>query len=106
MEAQLDDPEVVAWALAQPEPTGPGRPALQDFTPELEALTNIIDQLGQVTNAVLVAGGRKPLSIKPFRRPLTGIERARAQREKQRHLSLVDEVKAAQERWKRQREEG
>lgn len=93
--------------LSQPEPSAPSRPDLQDFTPELEALTNIIDALGQVTNAVLVAGGRKPLSIKPFRRPLTGIERARTQREKQRHLSLVDEVKTAQERWEKNlREEG
>lgn len=105
MQAQLDDPSVAEWILQQPE-AGPYRPQVQEFTPEMAALYDIADRLGEVMAAVLVAGDRKAPKIRPMPRPVTAVERARARKETERHLSLVDEVLEAQKRWEANRREG
>lgn len=100
MEARLDDPEVAALVAAQPEKESRRRPALRDFTPEVATLYDICDRLGEVVAAVIAAAGEKPPKIQPLLRPITGVERARIAVEKQKHLDLVDDVMAAQARWK------
>ena len=99
MEARLNDPEVVEAVLAagdQDRP--PARPALSEFTPELSMLTNMVDRLSELIAIMVKVNGGKS-SVTPMPRPLTGIDRALLLREEQHHLDLVDEVRAAQERW-------
>lgn len=102
MEAQLNDPDVAEWIAAQPEKPGSGRPALRDFTPEVASLYDVVDRLGEVVAAIIASAGGKPPAVTPLPRPRTGIEKARARKARERHLSLVEEVKQAQERWAEQ----
>jgi hypothetical protein len=99
VEAQAQDPEHAAWLLKQPP--GPDRgPAVSDFTPDHAMLVEIRDGLAElIAVTVAVAPGNKYRAPTPSKRPSTALTRARAAASKARHLSLVDEVKAAQERW-------
>lgn len=101
MEAKLDDPEVASLLLAQTaaKDPPPRRPALSEFDTHAALLTDLVDRLGEAVQALYALGGNKPPRLNPAPRPVTGVERARALVAKQRHLELVDEVRAAQERW-------
>lgn len=101
-EALLNDPEVAEEIAATTSTDGPpARPAWSTYTPERAALDNVVDRLAEVATAVAVAGGIKPPKYQHQPRPVTEVDRARLRREKQAHEDLVDEVKAAQERWER-----
>lgn len=101
-EAWLDDPEVVERIVAQADgkPSPPPRPPLSEFGMEAALLADVVDRLGDVIAAQIAAGGNKPPKIQPTPRPVTGVERARAAVDRRHHEVLVDEVKAAQERWR------
>lgn len=73
---------------------------MSDFTPDHAMLVEIRDALAELT-AVSVAAipGNKYNRPTHSRRPSTALTRARAKASRSRHNSLVDEVKAAQERW-------
>ena len=99
VDAQAQDPDHAEWVLKQP--AGPDRgPAVSDFTPDHAILVEMRDLLAEL-RAVTVASipGNKYQRPTPSKRPSTAISRARAKAAKARHHSLVDEVKAAQERW-------
>lgn len=83
------------------QPDGPpGRPTVREYTTEVAALYDVCDRLSEVVHAVLLAGKLKPSQPHPRLRPLTEVERARARRDTLAHLDRVDEVMAAQERWR------
>ena len=104
-EAMLDDPEVAEALANQPEANGPPQPpGLQEFTPVVAVLADMRDLLQLVHSDLLASGGVKPPPFTPAPRPVTGVQRARARVERARHDELVDEVKAAQERWRARRE--
>lgn len=106
-EAMLDDPEVAEVLALQPQADGPPRPpGLQEFTPVVAGLTDVRDLLQLVHRDLLASGGMKPPPFTPAPRPVTGVQRARARVERARHDELVDEVKAAQERWEAARQNG
>jgi hypothetical protein len=98
VEAQAQDPEHAKWVLSQPEGPPPS-PAVSDFTPDHAMLVEIRDSLAELTAVVVAVGGGKYKRPTPSRRPSTALSKARAAASKARHNSLVDEVKAAQERW-------
>jgi hypothetical protein len=91
---------------AQSASTKPTPPAWSEYTPERAALDNILDRLGDVVTAVVTSAGSKPPTITPATRPITEVDRVRLRREKNAHDALVAEVKAAQERFERNRREG
>lgn len=99
VDAQAQDPEHAEWVLKQP--AGPDRgPAVSDFTPDHAMLVEIRDGLAQlIAVTVATVPGNKYQRPTPSKRPSTAISRARAAASKARHNSLVDEVKAAQQRW-------
>lgn len=99
IDAQAQDPEHAEWLLSQPEKPAPP-PPVSDFTPTHAILVEVRDQLAELI-AVSVASvpGNKYRRPVASRRPSTALSRARYAASKARHNSLVDEVKAAQERW-------
>lgn len=106
MEARLNDPETahILAAHAPDEDAAPGRPGLREFTPDIALMTQMVELLQGVISGLHALGGGKPPKVVPLLRPLTEVDRLRANVEKRRHLELVDEVKAAQERWAASRE--
>ena len=98
VEAQANDPEHAQWVLSQPQKP-PSGPAVSDWTPDHAMLVEIRDGLAQLNAIAAVIAGNKYQQPVPSRRPTTAISKARAAASKARHNSLVDEVKAAQERW-------
>lgn len=98
VEAQLNDPEYAEWVLAQPE-RPPQPPRLTDWTPEVAALTDLRDRVVELIGVTVRAANGKPGPFRPAPRPVTAIDRARAQARNRRHQDLVAEVKAAQARW-------
>lgn len=98
VQAQSDDPEHAEWVLAQPERPDPG-PAVSDWTPDHAMLVEIRDGVAQLIAVTVATTGGKYQAPTPSRRPTTAIAKARAAQVRARHNSLVDEVKAAQQRW-------
>jgi hypothetical protein len=60
---------------------------------------SIKDRLGELIAALINVNGGKQKPPAPSRRPVTAADKARAAAARRQHESLVDEVKAAQERW-------
>jgi hypothetical protein len=99
VEAQLDDPEVAARLVAQPDGP-PSRPRVSDWSPDVARLTDIFDRLGELLAAVIAtASGGKVKPPPPSPRPSTAVDRLKAQAVKDRHRALVAEVKVAQARY-------
>ncbi|HEY9409405.1 MAG TPA: hypothetical protein VIP77_07465 [Jiangellaceae bacterium] len=55
-------------------------PPITEWTPEAEALAAVVDRLAEVANAVVAAAGGKPSRVRPWPRPVTAFDRARAKR--------------------------
>jgi len=55
-------------------------PPLTEWTPEVEALAAVVDRLAEVANAVVAGAGGKPSRVRPWPRPVTAFDRARAKR--------------------------
>lgn len=99
-QAVLDDPEVAEELAARPDRDGPpASPALAEWTPEVAALTHLGDLLLLLHSDLVALAGHKPPQVKPQLRPRTGVDVARARKERQEHDSLVAEVYAAMDRW-------
>ena len=93
MEAQADDEELAALALAAPPRDDvPSGPRVSQWSPELEALAAINDRLGAVFTAVLATGQVKPPKVNPYPRPVTAIDRARSRARRMQHDALVSRV--------------
>lgn len=104
-QAMLDDPEVAEYLAQQPEPKGAARPSLEHFTPELAVLYVIADRLGDLQAGQVWAAteGKKTPKVTPLPRPVTGVERIRREHAKRQAESLIDDFKAAQQRWQQTR---
>ncbi|HEY9369597.1 hypothetical protein [Streptomyces sp.] len=61
-------------------PKGSDVPPLTEWTPEVQALAMVVDRLAEVANAVVAGAGGKPSRARPYPRPVTAFDRARAKR--------------------------
>jgi hypothetical protein len=87
IEAVADDDELAErLADEQQESTGP---RMSDWSPEREALADVVDMLGSVIQAVIAAAGVRPPTVSRSERPQTAFDRARKRRRDRRHLELV-----------------
>lgn len=95
--------KMMADALAARDASGDKQeakgPALTTWTPEVAALTNVLDAVRQVQHAIVAVNspkGKSPESPKPSPRPVTPLERAlklnEFNRRKAAHESLVARV--------------
>lgn len=65
---------------------------MRDFSPEVEALYNITDRLGDVCSGLAGLGGSKPRRVSPMKRPQTAWERISQARQRDKHERLVRRV--------------
>ena len=65
---------------------------LSDFSPEVEALYNVIDRLGDIVSGVVGLGGKRPPKIPTMRRPLTALKDIQFERRLAEHKALVARV--------------
>lgn len=105
-EAMVQDDEMVAELLrANPSAAEPSRhPRFADFSPEVEALSDITDRLGDVVRGISGLAGKKPKPIKAVPRPRTAFDRVKDTIDRERHDSLAarllpPEQRAATEQW-------
>jgi hypothetical protein len=94
--AVAQDDELAEAALnAAPEGTrvrlGSRAVPMTEWSPEVEALSTVVDRLAEVINAVVVnhpSGKGKPTRANPYPRPVTAVDRARARRRRQAAADL------------------
>jgi Cys-tRNA synthase (O-phospho-L-seryl-tRNA:Cys-tRNA synthase) len=86
----MNDPEVAELLLAQPLPSAARR--LSEWSPELEGIAVLVDELRQLTAVTLAAAGGKPPTFKPFSRPVTALDRLLVKQRKERHDFLVKQL--------------
>lgn len=72
----------------------PGKSAvsLAEYTPEVAALYDVIDRLGDVCAGLVGLGGGKPKRTKPVPRPKSAFERVAIENRRKQHQSLVSRV--------------
>lgn len=96
--ALADDDEFAAAILAgktDQDLRGEGRQSpvtLSEFTPEVAALYDVVDRLGDVCSGLVGLGGKKPRPTRPIPRPKSAIDRVAAENRRKAHRSLVDRV--------------
>lgn len=73
-------------------------PDLASWSPEVEYIVIAIDRISEMIATLVATSGNRPPHVRPMRRPLTAIDRARRRASWQRHEALVDEVEEAQRR--------
>lgn len=97
--ARVDDDEVAEQVLAHPDYESSKTPSLEDFTPEVGAMTAVYDRLGELIETLIATTpGGKPQKVHPAPRPQTAFDRAQYRMSAQEHRELVDEVEAARQR--------
>lgn len=92
-EKLLDDDEFVSRSWPEDaEESAPVAIRVSEFSPEVAALYDVIDRLGEVCSTVIGAAGGKPRRVKPIRRPITAFERVKNRRRREAHQRLVARV--------------
>jgi hypothetical protein len=79
--AAIADDDEMADAEVRSAPATPAHAApvpMTEFSPEVEALAALMDRLGELINTEIALKGGKPSSVKPYPRPVTAFDRARA----------------------------
>lgn len=90
VEALLDDDEFAEQLLNMPEAAP--RERLSEWSPMREGLARIEDAIRFMdANQIAIASGKAP-QVVPAVRPITAADRARHERRKSEHLSLVSRV--------------
>lgn len=94
MEALSDDEEVAEEYLNRPKSDAPqtARPRISEWSSELEKLTDVVDRLGEVMQAVVASNGGKPPKIRPQPRPRTAVDKLREKKRYEHHKKVVSRV--------------
>lgn len=90
MEAFTDDEELAEVLATRPE--GKRRERLSDWSPEMEALVDMIDRLGIITSTLIAGFGGTPPRLRPYPRPITAMERARWRAQRARLERINDRL--------------
>lgn len=95
MEAISLDEEVAEEMLSQPtddKKRSYNGPRMSEWSVELEKLTDVVDRLGELMQAVVASAGGKPPKIKPQPRPRTAMDRVKERRRMEHHRKVVSRV--------------
>lgn len=76
-----------------------GTPPLESFTPEVAAITNLLDRVGEVASLLeTLITHQAPKQVQSSPRPVTAFDRVRQRMAWDVHTELVDEVEEARQR--------
>lgn len=89
-QAMLNDPDVAEQLLELPDQEY--REFVAEWSPEREALAQVVDAVHAVAANVIAAAGAKPPRLQPAKRPKTAMDDIRDQRAMSKHLSLVSRI--------------
>jgi hypothetical protein len=91
-----------------PDPVGVYRPPLTEWSPEREALADVVDSLRVLPAVIAASAGAKGMTVPdPTPRPETAYQRVLAERAKAPARRAIDRIERAHEREKnRQQDEG
>lgn len=94
MQAISDDEEFAEHVLNQPESDRKGdrRPKISEWDLYAEKLTDVVDRLGEVMQAVVASAGGKPPKVRPQPRPRTAVDKLREKRRYEHHKKVVSRV--------------
>lgn len=94
MEAISNDDEMAEQVLRQPESQqrGSRRPRISEWSAEMEKLTDLVDRMGEVMQAVVASAGGKPPKVHPQPRPKTAVDRLREKKRYEHHRKVVSRV--------------
>lgn len=97
--AQANDDEFAERILALRGDDEVTTPPLESFSPEVAAMTNLFDRLGEVAAMLeMLVTQREVRPVPPSPRPVTAFDRVRQRLAWDSHTDLVDEVEAARQR--------
>lgn len=84
-----DDEDFAAQFLDLEIPASQTSRRMQEWTPEVELLTNLYDRMGeQISVTMAAAGAKNPPRPRPAPRPKTAVDRLKARRRETTHYSL------------------
>lgn len=95
MEAMSDDEEIAGQYLDQNkerDKKGSARPRMSEWSAEVERLTDLVDRMGEVVQAVIAVNGGKAPKLRPQPRPKTALDRVREKRRYEHHKKVVSRV--------------
>lgn len=72
---------------------GQARVSLAEFTPEVAALYDVVDRLGDVCSGLVGLGGKKPRPVRPVPRPKSAFQRIAAENRRASHAALWERVR-------------
>lgn len=89
-EAVLADEQYAEAVIRQglPEP----KERISEWSPEREALAQVVDALHVLVQTSIAAGGGKPSAVTPSRRPETALDAARARDKERRYIELLGRI--------------
>lgn len=96
--ARANDDEFAEQMLEAYEEAPDMGPELTDYSPVIERLDTLSDQVQDMVGVLIAVNGGKPPKVKPAKRPSTALTRAKAMQSRKRYSSLVSEVEEAQAR--------
>lgn len=67
--------------------------AISEFTPEVAALYDVVDRLGEVCAGLTQLGGKRPRPVRPVPRPKTALDRVAHENRRKAHRALWERVK-------------
>lgn len=91
VEALLNDDQFAEQLLNMPDAPG-SRERMSEWSPLREGLARVEDAVHELQAAVIAAAGVKPPKVERAVRPITAVDRARHQRRRQEHASIVARV--------------
>lgn len=92
VEAMAMDEQLAERMADRPQPKGPTRRRMSDWSVQVELLTSILARLGEMTQAIAALGGAKPRKVPPPPLPQTAMDRVRNRKRFEKHHALVARV--------------
>ncbi len=88
-----DEDQAELWlALHKDTPAVPQPPRLSTWTPEVELLAELVDEVSRLTQTVTAVAGGKPGQMKPHPRPETAVMRVRRRHRREANERLTARV--------------
>lgn len=98
-EAMSEDEEVAEEYLNATRGDKPksARPRISEWSAEVERMTDMIDRMGEMIQAIVASNGGKAPKLRPQPRPKTAIDRVRERKRYEQHRKVVSRVLIQQE---------